>query len=346
MDRKQLLEKLELAALALPAKDSVPVFHCFMFYGDAVRATDGDVGISIPCELDEKFAVNGKTLLGLISNSNAVDVDFTLAQQDVEVKAGRSRWKLPFLPKEDFLFVGAEKMKNAFTVPITEELLLGIKHCLMTSSYDDTKRSMMGLTISRGKTFKLYSCDGDALTRFDTQIKCAGGNDIMLSNSFCEAIVKIAAATGGKDGTLFVGDEWARAMITDGHEVHGHLLVVDNPLNYEDVIKKTLKGTPEWASLPDTLNDALSRALVLAKPESAKTVLTVEGGKLKLLTETHMGIVRDTVGLSGHQNVTADVSAELMQRTIDICQELTITDRCVAYRSGDTLLQIISNVNK
>lgn len=347
MDRKQLVKKLELAALALPSKDSVPVFHCFMFSGDTVRATDGDVGISIPCDLEEKFAINGKTLLGLLVNSTSVEVDFTIGGQDAEIKAGRSRWKLPFLPEEDFLFVGSKPSKKTFFISITKDLLLGFKRCLVTAATDETKRSMMGVIINRNKTVKLYSCDGDALTRYDTKVKCSDAPDVMLPNSFCEAIGKIADTTGISDkSVLYIGDEWACAEINDGHEVHGHILTVDNPLNHEDVIKKTLKGTPSWVKLPGDLTSALSRALVLAKLESAKTTLTVEGGKLKLLTETHMGIVRDTVGLSGHPDVIADVSAEVLQRSIDICEELTITDRCVAYRAGDTLLQIIANMNK
>ena len=111
-------------------------------------------------------------------------------------------------------------------------------------------------------------------------------------------------------------------------------------------LKKTFKGTPKFVKCPAGLNDALSRAQIVAKAESAKTVLTVSQGKLKLLTVTHIGEVKDTVSLSGHPDVEAHVSAELMQRSLNICDEIAITDRCVAYRSGEQLFQIISNVSK
>ena len=348
MNRQDLVAKLEMANLALAKDALVPMLQCFQFTKKNVVATNDQVGVTIACTTEDSFAVNGKILLELLQNSRAEDVDLSLVDHDLVVKTGKSVFKLPYLPEDDFLIPGSGKTSPLFSLPITDELLTGIKACLMTASNDATQPALMGVTIHHDKkNIQFCSCDGDAVTRFTTDAKPSKHPDIMLPNGFCEALVKVAATTGlGQNAQLVVDSGWAKASLSGGYIVRGRIIENDNPLNHDDVIKKTLKGEQKYVKLPDTLADALSRAVVVAKAESAKTVLTVEGGKLKLLTETHMGVVRDSVPLSGHPDVTAEVSAELMQRTIAICDEIAITDRCVAYRSGETLFQIISNITK
>jgi DNA polymerase III sliding clamp (beta) subunit (PCNA family) len=349
MNRKDLVNKLTLANLTLADNAMVPMLQCFQFSTKLVVATDGSVGINIPCKTDKPFAVNGKVLLGLLSNSQAEEVEFSLVNGELHVNADKSLFKLPYLPEEDFMFCGEDKMKPLATFPLTEEFIEGIENCLVTASRDEAQQALMGVTISDDKKegVRLCSCDGDALTRYSTGLGASGMKDTMLPNQFCAALIKISKEVGlGKSATLAVNSEWAKATLGGGHIVHGRVIENDNPLNHDDVIKKTFKGAPKFVKCPDGLNEALSRAQVVAKAESAKTVLTVSGGKLKLLTITHIGEVKDTVALPGHPDVTADVSAELMQRSLNICDEIAITDRCVAYRNGEKLFQIISNVSK
>jgi DNA polymerase III sliding clamp (beta) subunit (PCNA family) len=304
------------------------------------------VGVTITCKTDEAFAVDGKTLLGLLSNSSGDEVEFITSDNDVVIKTGRSNFKLPYMEEGAFVFAG-DKNRATFGHPIDEALIKGIQACLMTASRDATKAALWGVTVNRSKTIKFYSCDGDALTRYDTKTSNGAGPDIMLPIKFCEALVKIASTVGlGKQALLSVSKDWVRAQITDGYEVHGHLVENNNPLNHEDVITRVLKNKPKFFKVPEGFNEALTRAQVVTKNETARTVLTAEGGKLKLFTETQMGIVRDSVSLSDHPDVTADVNAELIQRSIAICDEIAITSRCVACQSGEALLQIISNMNK
>jgi DNA polymerase III sliding clamp (beta) subunit (PCNA family) len=327
----------------------VPMLQCFQFNGKLVVGTDGAVGVEIPFKTERPFAVNGKVLLGLLSNSQAEEVDFTLEGTEAVVRAGKSVFKLPYLAASDFMFCGDDKMKPLATLPITEELLQGLENCLVTSSRDQSQQALMGVTIHDDKKagVQLCSCDGDALTRFNTNVKATGMTDVMLPNQFCAALIKIGKEVGlGKAASLAVNKEWAKATLGGGHIVHGRVIENDNPLNHDDVIKRVLKGSPKFVKAPDGLAEALSRAQVVTRTETAKTVLTVEGGKLKLLTITHIGEVKDTVSLSGHPDVTADVSAEILARTLHVGDELVITDRCVAYRSGEKLLQVISNVSK
>lgn len=344
MNRTALVNCLSLCSIALDDKVQIPVHLCFMFGGAAVTATDGYVAIQAACATGDAFAVNAKLLLGLLTNSEAEDVTFSLTDQDCEVKAGKSRFKLPYQAKEDFILL-EPKLKGA-TLTLTKEIIKGLEACLATASKDATQPALKGITMKRGKTVSFYSSDGDALTRFSTDLKCTPAKDLLIPNNFWEALIKITSEVGvDKHSTLSVSDEWASAQLACGYTVIGQVMPNDNPLDHENVIKTTFKKQPQFVKLPEGLKGALSRAEVVTKFETVKTKLTVENGKLKLLTETHLGAVRDIVGLSGHPDVEADVSAELLQRTLSICDEIAITDRVVAYRSGDTLFQIISNMN-
>ena len=90
---------------------------------------------------------------------------------------------------------------------------------------------------------------------------------------------------------------------------------------------------------------ALARARVLADPESQKTVMTVEDGKLKLNTTTYMGVIKDTLTIRGHQDVIAEVNASLVQRAIGHCSTMAIFDNCTVFREGEKILQVLSNMN-
>jgi hypothetical protein len=121
-------------------------------------------------------------------------------------------------------------------------------------------------------------------------------------------------------------------------------MVIEKPLDHEDLIKRTLKAKPKYVKLPEGLGHALSRARVVADAESAKTVLTVAKDRLNLLTTASMGVIKDSLPFAGHSDVQANVSAALIQRCIGLCDEMSIADNCCAFRSGKELFILVSNM--
>ena len=103
MNRSELVTKLELVGRALSDQDMVPIFKCFVFDGRTVSAYNDSIAIITSCELG-KFALNGNTLLGLLKNSHFEEVLLTPEKEDITIKAGKSRFKLPYFTQEEFLF--------------------------------------------------------------------------------------------------------------------------------------------------------------------------------------------------------------------------------------------------
>jgi len=314
-----------------------------MFRGRSVAAFNDQIGLIAPCKTSEAFAIHGPTLLGLLSNSQGEDVEFTLEEHDCIIKTGRSTFKLPWFPETDFLIEEPEDKWHS-KMALTDEALKGISYCLPTASREDTQRALNGVCFN-GVTHTLYSCDGDVLTRYTLNKNMKAASVSLLPIAYCESLLKVAEAVG--ENTAFeldVNHDWAKAEIGT-YVVYGRLTENKTPFDFANLVTKTLQSKPHYVAVPEGLNEALTRARVIADPETAKTALAIEKGRLRLLTQTHHGIVRDSVPMPDHPDVEASVSSALVQRAIGLCNEMAIMDNATAYQNG-ILFQLVSNMDK
>lgn len=349
IQRTALVDKLNILSLALAKQPVVPVFQCFVFDGERVSAYNDNLAITAPLKAGP-FAINGPTLLGLLELASGENVSFDPDDSHVVIRTNRSTFKLPYLAEDQFLFEEPER-NWSFEAPISENLLNGLKAALLTVSNDLAKPALMGVCLLRNKeATTVYSCDGDGMTKVPLD---KGGKPlrIMMPSSFCEAIIKIMESSDATRGVLRANNEWAYAAFNNQYEVFGRLLTVDQPIDYDDIVAKTVgKGKLVYIKVPEGLDDALARAMVITKVETVPTQLLIEkppNQRMKLLTENSIGTVRDSFTFSGHPECEAHVSAELTGRAIKLCPEMAVHANCVAYRHPDTgLFVLVSNMDK
>lgn len=336
MKRSELKNTLELVSLGLADGPLVPAFQCFCFEKCTAKAYNDQIGIIADCLIDEEFAVHGKTFLGLLKNSSAENLEFKLTDQEVTIKADRSTFKLPFMPATDFIFKEPDLVvKTRITL---SNILEGIKYCLTTVSKDQAQPALMGVYFTPGV---LYGCDGDAVTKVELGGSPPEAHSFLLPNNFCHAFLHISEATECTEGVLEVGEEWAAVDFINEYTVYGRLIQNDKPIDFDDLIEKTVKTQPTFVEVPTGLNEALARARVIADIETAPTVFTIEANRLKLLTDGRAGTVRDSLGMK-HPDVQATFSAEMVQRTINLCDEICVMENCLVGRKGTKLLQVVS----
>lgn len=356
MNRSDLVKLLELVSPALSDTDVVQIFTHFMFRNEEISASNDALCIiakskSIITE-DDPFALQGVPLIGLLKNTIADNVTFKLGKEnECIVEAGRSIFKLPFLTEEEFLFEEPTKEKWEIKIRIEPSLLKGIKACLVTASRDMAAPAIMGVAFKLGKGLQLYSCDGDAVTRFNFTGFGEGSGTFTVPVAFCEALLRIYSESEPSSGELKINGLWATATLSSEDKdftLYGRMLVNDEPLDHADLIDKTLTGKTDFVDIPTGLWDALSRARIVADHESKPTRLTIKGSKLNLLTEASLGIVKDELAIKGHPAVDAAVHASLMQRAIDSSDlapnKIAIRENCTVYKLDDILLQVVSNV--
>lgn len=350
MKRSELVKTLELLQPAISTTNLVPVFTCFMFGSKTISAYNDSLGIVSKGGLQTKpFATGGAALLGLLQNSQADEVDFQIADECVTVKTGKSTFKLPYFTESEFIFE-EPKEKWEGTLTLNEDVLRGIEICLTTASRDQAQPAIMGVCFKDLDLDDavLFSCDGDAITRYRVAADHSGkqGGEYTVPNGFCDALLKICNETETKQGKLEFNQNWAKATLNNGFWLYGRMIVNEKPLDHQALILQSLKGKQPFADMPLGLNEALARARVIADIESARTVMTVENGKLKLVTDTPMGTVRDELKIKGHADVEAVVHASLVHRSLAVCDQISIREGVTAYKNGDTVLQVVANIGK
>ena len=334
---------LEFVKTAVSDQPLIPIFASFVFNKGTVYGFNDNLAIICPCKIQSSFAVRAVTLFGFLKNSRAKKISFILSNDDVIVKGGKSKITLPCNHEDEFVFNEDDIGDNwDVKIPITEKLIEGIKICLVTSSYDYSMPSIMGVTVIIDKNITLYSCDGDAISRFKVgkASKKMTKGQYNIPNEFCIALTKFEES----DGILKINNDWAKAEFKNNYKLYGRILVADNPVDHEAFIAATLKVTPTYIKIPKGLNNALLRARVVADVESKKTIINIHNNKMRIFTETDIGDVKDIITLrEDHPDIEIAVHASLIQRSALLCEHMAILDDCTCYKSGDTLFQVLSN---
>lgn len=347
MKRLAALDAIELVRPALASSDVVPIFTCLCFQAGTVYAYNDQLGIRAPIpELKAEFAVNGDALTGLLKNSKAKDLEFDLQDDgNLLMKLGGSRGNLPFKTPDEFLFDEPEDKWDA-EIKIDVEMLKGLKLCLTTSSVDHSLPALMGVVLKiEGGTIKLYSCNGDATSRYDPKIDGVEGDDTQFTmpNDFCSALMKVFDKAL-VEGTLQVNDEWAKATFGE-YSVYGRVIVPpSDSLDHAKLLAEALPDDTPFIEIPKSFDMALSRARVISDKEGGSTHLSLKEGKIKMNTESSMGDIRDAFNVKGdHPDISLGVSAKLIQEAVSVCEEMALMETCTAFRSP-SFLQVIGNL--
>jgi DNA polymerase III sliding clamp (beta) subunit (PCNA family) len=337
MNRADLVRTLELVRPALAKDNVIPIYQCFCFEDGQVYAYNDAIGIIGPAEAEgtDPFAVHGNTLLGLLSNSSAEAIELAFKGDTLELKLGKTVAALPFFAKENFLF-DPTKATQSDTLPITVTFIEAMKVCLETVSHDETQRALMGLWLDGNQ---IYSCNGDMLTRITLKSKPKQAR--MLPTGFCQAVIKIWESLNLTKGTLKYSDEWLIAEF-DEWQIWGRVPEINEMPAFDTWVKRTGKG--ETKPVPTALNDALSRARVLADPESQKTTISIGKGKVHLTTSTHMGDVDDFVTFKDHPDISCAISAAHLQQALVHCDQVAFHEDCVVLEKAPNVFMLMGTM--
>lgn len=348
MNRKSLLETLDLVKPALADDNIIPIFQNFCFENGHVYANRDKLSIIAPCpEVQETFAINGRTFTDLLRAASSEETELQMVNENVVIKNGRSKIKMPFMDKSYFVFEEPEKETWDVMLDIAPSLLDAFKLCLITSAVDSTMPNFMGVTIKGSKHINLYSCDGDALSQFKLDAKSKNEIDHTLSNSFIEAILRVAEKTGCTTGQLYVNEGWAYAEFGNDFKVYGRNISKEEPFDFDGHLARVLKSNPTFVDIPESFESALTRARVVADQESKPTSIKIDDGKMELVTDTHIGVVRDTLKISNkHPNAEVTVAAKLINRAVSMCDTFAITENASIYQKGDDFTLLVANYSE
>jgi len=188
MNRKKLLDKLELVSLAINHSSFIPEFRNFHFNKSTLAATDGTISIVTTSPLpEESFAVKSDSFLSLLQNLNTEEIKLNFKEDSLVVKTKRIEGKFAIQePKE--IKIELDSAINLSTLPeIRQEQLTGIHLCSFGACKEKTSGAISGVRIEGDK---IYSTDRCRVHRFELEQGMEVPN-LTLPIKFCEILHKV-----------------------------------------------------------------------------------------------------------------------------------------------------------
>ncbi len=337
MKRVELIKTLDVVSRGLSNNNIAPTFGFFCFTGETVFSWNDQVAIVGLCKVDKPFGCHGATLLGLLKCCSSDEVDIEVTKDNLLITSGSSDFKLPYISQEEFLWKEPEVHEANLQEP---ELFEAIKACVATTSSDIALGAFNQICLmSTNEAVIVYSCDGDAITKVTVTGEVLAFENACISKSFAEALSKLDI--GIPD--LFLEGEWIAAY-ADSYHIYGRNLGPPQ-LDYEAEIRKSVGiNNYKFVPIPKELNNALSRARVVADAETKPTQFIINNKNIYLGTFTPYGDVDDIVGCD-HLDIKANISAAMLQKSLEGCTEFCVTENCVLLK-GERILRLLANLGE
>lgn len=346
MLRTELLEKLSLVEPALAPNDYViPVLTHLWLQSKSVMAYNDQIAIKVPCQTGIECAVPGSTLLRLLRNSRAKNIEFSLADDECHVKAASSDLKLATIPPSDFIFEMPKQESAPLPVKFTQ-FLAAIKTCMRSVSADTSVPDQLGITLlPKGDKLHLYSTNNSTISHaiVDLTSKCPLKDRVVLHAKFCEQLLEL-----GKDGSpqLFV-DKDHSLLINGKTMLFGTLIEVEKPIDFEAVIAHHLPENlkKKLIEIPTKLELILERAIVItdSATEQTRTQITVKDGEMRFYSKSGKAEVKDKMQVLGHPNVTVKLEPKLIKNGWGAFDKFLVTEDCAIMSKGSNLYLVSAN---
>lgn len=339
MKRTDLINTLELVSSGLEKNKTIPIQDYFCFTGNNVFAFHDAFGVIAPCNTGaNSFGVHGPTFLNLLKATRSPDVEITVTREGLSVTTNDSEYMIPIKSKDDFIW--SEPEFEYFE--LGQQVITGIRLCLATCSEDLALEAFNRVCIkAQGSAHEIcvYATDGDALTSYTTNIVDDRGIDFCLSRDFCYALSKLDG-----DLTMKVGEEWI-CVENDKCKIYAPNNLGPTTIDYAAKIKSSLGNKIEVTStIPvDALNEALTRARVVADIETSATQIIIDKNEMMIQTKTPFGDIYDQLNVT-HPDIEINVNAALLQNGMQECDRFKMTKNCTVF-TGKNILRLLSNLD-
>jgi DNA polymerase III sliding clamp (beta) subunit (PCNA family) len=332
MNRAKLVEILSILSKGLEKNKELPIYEHFCFTGTTVFSSNMLFTIAAPLKVPKPFAVNGYTFLQLLEAVGNDDIKFVVETDNLAIKAGKSSFELPIKTQDEFIWQEPE-MKGLELDSVVADAM---KYVLTTCSENQALEGFARICIrDKDGLVTLYSTDGDALTRYNTNLPTTQSIDVWLTRKFCQTVNDVTP-----NGRIQIDKHWVCA--DDGkYKVYGQNLG-RSTMDYEVEIKNIVgpKFPNALIPIPLGLDQALTRARVVADIETAATNLIVESKIMYLITETPFGNVYDEMG-TDHDDIDIKINAELLQTKMNGLDMVSFTPSCSILKN-EKMLRLIA----
>lgn len=315
VERATLLKALGHVQSVVERRNTIPILSNVYLSaeGSSLRLMATDLDLQIVEEIDVMVETAGATtvpahtlfdIVRKVADGSQITLD--AQAQNMAVTAGRARFQLQTLPREDFPVIGESDLPTSFSLP-AETLVMLIDRTRFAISTEETRYYLNGIffhTPADGGTLRAVATDGHRLAR--VEIPCpegaAGMPDIIVPRKCVAELRKLLDEREG-DVEIALSDNKIRFSI--GAAV---------------LTSKLIDGTfPDYSRVIPTANDRLLRIDPEVLAEGVDRVTAIASEKTRAVK---MSFDQDKVILSvtSPENGTAseEVVAEYGSEPFDV----------------------------
>jgi DNA polymerase-3 subunit beta len=242
--RQNLHRGLAAVSASIPSKTTLPVLSNLLFEasGDGIRisGTDLDVGVRLQVAADVKtggaFTAPGKKLQEIARELPDDLVEITIRGEQIELKCGRSRFKLNGLPADDFPALPSVPFDGGWSAR-GEDLLSLIRHTAFAVSTEESRPVLNGVLWElRDREMRMVATNGHRLAR----MRIPAGPSLETTTHLIvppAAFQQIQRLFDEKDEVTVAREGNHLGFRSGGAEVYTRLIEGTYP-NYEQVIPK------------------------------------------------------------------------------------------------------------
>ncbi len=315
VERATLLKALGHVQSVVERRNTIPILSNVLLAadGDSLRlmATDLDLQIveEIPATVEMAGAttVSAHTLFDIIRKiADGAQVTLEQKESRVSVSAGRARFQLQTLPREDFPVIGESDLPILFSLP-AEGLTAIIDKTRFAISTEETRYYLNGIFLhapADAGTLRAVATDGHRLARYEQPLPAGaeGMPDIIIPR---KCVAEVRKLLDERDGEVQISLSASKIRFRIGAAV---------------LTSKLIDGTfPDYSRVIPTANDRLLKIDPATLAEGVDRVTAIASEKTRAVK---LSLDRDrvTLSVSSPENGTAaeDVPAEYDAQSFDV----------------------------
>jgi DNA polymerase III sliding clamp (beta) subunit (PCNA family) len=213
MDRKALVDALNLTKLGLANNKVIPIFSYFYFKDNEIRSFNGYEGIITKFTHTLDCCIEGDLLIKLLNSYDNKDVEVIQDTNFVTIKIGKSETQLPVIQTKDFIF-NNQLDTSGIKITLTDTFVEGLSTLLDIASKDKIQENKNGITLLiENNLITLFSTNGKTVAQYTTDVISENIFNVFLPFGLCEKTISFYNTF--KSGELYITDTQIKGMFTD-----------------------------------------------------------------------------------------------------------------------------------
>ncbi len=288
--RKNLHQGLAAVSASIPTKTTLPVLSNILLEATdgqvRISGTDLDVGVRTrtPAEVGQEGVLTapGKKLQEIARELPDEPVQVTSQGDQIELRCGRSRFKLNGLPADDFPNLPEVSFEEGWNAP-GQVLLSLVQHTAFAVSTEESRPILNGVLWElKDGQMRMVATNGHRLAKMTVPAgsSAQGGAELIVPPAALQQVQRLFE----KENEVHVGRDANHLGFRSGNtEVYTRLIEGTYP-NYEQVIPK---DNDKWAVVDrESFASAVRRMAVVASDQTHRIRIGFHQGAMRLTVLT------------------------------------------------------------